>query len=107
MLSGGRWTGPLAVPPLDQRRARSWRDHTLGTILERLAKVNGKRRLVEESGDGLCLTYVQASKRVNRWAGGIAKKVEPGQRVVIAGNNGYEMLLLCLAASRPGASRCR
>ena len=58
---------------------------------------------VLEAGDGLCLTYAQASKRVNRWAGGIAEKAEPGQRVVIAGNNGYEMLLLCLAASRAGA----
>jgi long-chain acyl-CoA synthetase len=89
--------------PVDRAVLLVKRDHTLGTILERLAKVNGKRRLVEEGGDGLSLTYNQASKRVNRWAGGIAKKVEPGERVVIAGNNGYEMLLLCLAASRAGA----
>ena len=79
------------------------RDHTLGTILERLAKVHGKSRLVEEADGGLCLTYAQAAKRVARWAGGIAKKVEPGERVVVAGANGYEMLLLCLAASRAGA----
>jgi acyl-CoA synthetase (AMP-forming)/AMP-acid ligase II len=89
--------------PVDRAVLLVKRDHTLGTILERLAKVNGKRRLVAEGGDGLSLTYAQASKRVNRWAGGIARKVEPGQRVVIAGNNGYEMLLLCLAASRAGA----
>src|SRR4051812_21751045 len=89
--------------PLDRAVLLVKRDHTLGTILERLAKVNGKRRLVEESGGGLSLTYLQASKRVNRWAGGIAKMVEPGQRVVIAGENGYEMLLLCLATSRAGA----
>ncbi|MEY2465092.1 MAG: long-chain acyl-CoA synthetase, partial [Acidimicrobiaceae bacterium] len=89
--------------PVDRAVLLVKRDHTLGTILERLAKVNGKRRLVAEAGDGLSLTYAQASKRVNRWAGGIAKKVEPGQRIVIAGNNGYEMLLLCLAASRAGA----
>ena len=94
---------PVLFSPLDRAVLLVKRDHTLGTILERLAKVNGKRRLVEESGEGLSLTYNQASKRVNRWAGGIAKKVEPGQRVVIAGNNGYEMLLLCLAASRAGA----
>jgi acyl-CoA synthetase (AMP-forming)/AMP-acid ligase II len=94
---------PVLFNPLDRAVLLVKRDHTLGTILERLAKVNGNRRLVEESGDGLSLTYNQASKRVNRWAGGIAKKVEPGQRVVIAGNNGYEMLLLCLAASRAGA----
>ena len=70
--------------------------------MERLAKVNGKQ-LVEESGGGLRLTYAQASKRVNRWAGGIAAATEPGDRVVIATPNGYEMLLLCLAASRAGA----
>ena len=79
------------------------RDHTLGTILERVAKVHGKRRMVEEAGDGLRLTFQQASKRVNRWAGGIAAKAEPGERVVIATENGYEMLLLSLAASRAGA----
>ena len=79
------------------------RDHTLGTILERVAKVHGNRSMVEEAGDGLRLTFKQASKRVNRWAGGIARQAEPGERVVIATANGYEMLLLCLAASRAGA----
>ncbi len=78
------------------------RDHTLGTIMERLARIHGKHRLVEEA-DGLTLTYAQAAKRVARWAGGIARKVEPGDRVVIVAKNGYEMLLLCLAASRAGA----
>ena len=38
-----------------------------------------------------------------RWAGGIAAQVEPGDRVVVATPNGYEQLLLCLAASRAGA----
>jgi acyl-CoA synthetase (AMP-forming)/AMP-acid ligase II len=79
------------------------RDHTLGTILERVAKVHGKRRMVEEAGDGLRLTFQQASKRVNRWAGGVAAKTEPGARVVVATENGYEMLLLSLAVSRAGA----
>jgi acyl-CoA synthetase (AMP-forming)/AMP-acid ligase II len=79
------------------------RDHTLGTILERVAKVHGKRRMVEEAGDGLRLTFQQASKRVNRWAGGVAAKTEPGERVVVATENGYEMLLLSLAVSRAGA----
>src|SRR4051812_7328188 len=79
------------------------RDHTLGTIMERLAKVNGAKPMVEEAGGGLRLTYAQASKRVNRWAGGIAAKGEPGDRVVGATPHGYEMLLLSLAASRAGA----
>jgi acyl-CoA synthetase (AMP-forming)/AMP-acid ligase II len=88
--------------PLDRTSLLLRRNHTLGTIIERLAKVNDRRRLVEESGGGLRLTYAQASKRVNRWAGGIAGKIEPGDRVVIATPNGYEMALLCLAASRAG-----
>ncbi|MGH9186645.1 MAG: class I adenylate-forming enzyme family protein, partial [Acidimicrobiales bacterium] len=75
---------------------------TLGTLLERLAKLNGNRRMVEEAGGGLDLTYAQAAKRVARWAAGMAQKAEPGSRVVIATGNGYEMLLLCLAASRAG-----
>lgn len=79
------------------------RDHGLGTILERVARVHGDRRMVEEAGDGLKLTFNQASKRVNRWAGGIAAALAPGDRVVIATPNGYEMFLLALAASRAGA----
>ena len=73
------------------------RDHTLGTLLDRLEKVHGDRPLVAEEG-GLTLTYVQAAKRVRRWAGGIAARTEPGDVVVIAGANGYEQLLLCFAA---------
>src|SRR5262249_4947052 len=40
---------------------------------------------------------------VDRWAGGIAARVAPGERVVVATPNGYEQILLCLAASRAGA----
>jgi len=78
-------------------------DQTLGTIAERLASIHGDRRLVEEADHGLHLTFTQASKRVNRWAGGIAARVAPGDAVVIATPNGYEQVLLCLAASRAGA----
>ena len=92
--------GPLQL--FDRAALLIQRDHTLGTILERVAKVHGKRRMVEEAGDGLRLTFAQASKRVNRWAGGINARIEPGERVVIATANGYEMLLLCLATSRAG-----
>ncbi len=79
------------------------RDHTLGTILERLAHVHGSRALAEEHGTGLRLTYSQGAKRVDRWAGGIRAEVDPGDRVVIHTRNGYELLLLCLAAARAGA----
>ena len=78
-------------------------DVTLGTLMERLAKVHGNRRMAEEADGGLRLTYAQASKRVNRWAGAIAARTAPGDRVVIATPNGYEQVLLCLAASRAGA----
>jgi len=92
----------LSLNPLDRASLLLRRNQTLGTIMERLARVHGSRRLVEEA-DGLRLTFLQASKRVNRWAGGIAGKIEHGDRVVVATQNGYEMLLLCLAASRAGA----
>lgn len=78
------------------------RDLSLGTVMDRLAKVHGGRRLVTESGGGLTLTYDQAAKRVRRWAGGIAARTQPGDVVVIATANGYEQLLLCLAAARAG-----
>ena len=79
------------------------RDHTLGSVLDRLERVHGDRPLVTEAGDGLSLTYAQAAKRVRRWAGGIAQRTSPGDVVVIATPNGYEQLLLCFAASRAGA----
>ena len=81
------------------------RDHTLGSLLDELAAVHGNRRLAEEGGDrDLRLTYRQAAKRVARWAGGVvALGARPGDRVVVATPNGYEMLLLCLAVSRAGA----
>lgn len=78
------------------------RDHTLGTLMDRLAKAHGNRQLVTEADDGLSLTYVQAAKRVRRWAGGIAERTTPGDVVVIATPNGYEQLLLCFAAARAG-----
>jgi acyl-CoA synthetase (AMP-forming)/AMP-acid ligase II len=79
------------------------RDATLGTIMSDLAAVHGHRRLVEEAEAGLRISYQQADKRVNRWAGGIAAKVEVGDRVVVHTPNSYEMFLLSLAASRAGA----
>lgn len=78
------------------------RDLTLGNLMERLAAIHGGRHLVTEANGGLDLTYRQAAKRVARWAGGIAARTEPGDVVVIATPNGYEQLLLCLAASRAG-----
>jgi len=79
------------------------RDLTLGTLMDRLARVHGGRPLVTEAEGGLALTYEQAAKRVRRWAGGIADRTQPGDVVVVATANGYEQLLLCCAASRAGA----
>jgi acyl-CoA synthetase (AMP-forming)/AMP-acid ligase II len=77
------------------------RNLTLGTVLERLAAVYGDRRLVEEA-DGLTLSYRQAAARVDRLAGGIAARISAGDRVVVAVPNGYDLLLVSLAASRAG-----
>ena len=85
-------------------RASLVRDRSiaLGTMLERLAPVRADALLVEESG-GLRLTVNEAADRVALMAGSIAQQVKPGDRVVVATPNGYDQLLLCLAASRAGA----
>lgn len=75
---------------------------TLGTVFEELAAIHGDRHLVHEHDTGVQLTYAQAARRVDRWAGAIAAEIEPGDRVVVATPNGYELLLLCLAAARAG-----
>jgi acyl-CoA synthetase (AMP-forming)/AMP-acid ligase II len=78
------------------------RDLTLGTLFERLARVHGDARLVEEDGDGLRLTYAEAATLTGRWAGALRSRIATGDRVVIATPNGYTLLLLCAAASRAG-----
>ena len=47
------------------------RDPHLGTVFERLAVINGDRRLVTEHGTGLELTYREAADLVDRWAGAV------------------------------------
>lgn len=78
------------------------RDETLGTIMSSLAELHGDRRLVEEADGGLRVTYRQAAKRVDRWAGGVAGRIDLGDRVVLATSNSYETFLLCLAVARAG-----
>ncbi len=77
------------------------RDLTLGTLLERLAAADSDRLLVDEDG-GPRLTVGEAAEQVDRWAAAVAERAEPGEVVVVATLNGYEQLLLCLAASRAG-----
>src|SRR6478735_1187131 len=78
------------------------KDLVLGNLLERLAEVHGDRSMVEEADGGLRLTFREAADLVAEWAGGIAERTEPGDSVVVATANGYEQLLLVLAASRAG-----
>ena len=74
---------------------------TLGETMHRLARLHGDRRLVEQPGaQPASYTYRQAAELVDRYAGGVAAKIDPGDRVVIATPNVYEMFLLCIAASR-------
>ena len=74
---------------------------TLGTMMQSLAEVHGNRRLVTDD-DGRSLSYRQAAKRVERWAGGIAAVTEPGDRVVLHLPNTYDLFLLVLATARAG-----
>jgi long-chain acyl-CoA synthetase len=89
------------VRSLSRARLALRHDSTLGTLLADLADVHGSRRLVTDE-EGRQLTYRQAAKRVNRWAGGIGAKASVGDRIVINTANHYELFLLCLAASRAG-----
>jgi acyl-CoA synthetase (AMP-forming)/AMP-acid ligase II len=93
----------MVTNPIRQAGLAFRRDHTLGLLLERLAEVRGHTDLVEEADGGLTLTIAEAAHLVDRWAGAIAKRAKPGQVVIVATPNGYEQLLLCLAASRAGA----
>jgi acyl-CoA synthetase (AMP-forming)/AMP-acid ligase II len=77
------------------------RDLTLGTLFERLARIHGDRLLVEEE-QGTRLTFREAADRVAMLAAGIHERIEPGDRVVVAGENEYDFLLLCMAAARAG-----
>ena len=55
---------------------------TLGVLMERLAAIHGDRPLVEEADDGLTVNFTEAADLVDQWAGGIAVRSEPGDRVV-------------------------
>jgi acyl-CoA synthetase (AMP-forming)/AMP-acid ligase II len=79
------------------------RDLVLGTVMERLAGIHGDARLVTQPGRApYDLTYAEAADLVAWWGGNVAERIRPGDRVVVAVPNGYEVLLLCLAVSRAG-----
>ncbi len=77
-------------------------DLVLGGLLERLAAADPDRILVDEV-EGPRRTLGEAAAQVDGWAAAVAERVEPGEVVVVATPNGYDQLLLCLAASRAGA----
>ncbi|HEX7166710.1 MAG TPA: AMP-binding protein [Acidimicrobiales bacterium] len=87
---------------LDRASLLAGRGGTLGVLLDRLASIHGDRRLVEQAG-GPTWTHREGAAIVRQYAASIAKQVEPGDRVVVATPNSYEMLFCCLAASRAGA----
>src|SRR5256886_1990461 len=67
-----------AVGVVDRARMLLDRGVTLGTLLERAATVHGDRQLVDESDDGLALTFQDGADRVARWAGSIQRRISPG-----------------------------
>ena len=75
----------------------------LGRLFEVMAADLGDRPVVEEHSSGVRRTYREAAERVAAMAGGIAEQCQPGDRVVIATSNDYDLFLLCLAAIRAGA----
>lgn len=77
----------------------------VGALLDRLALIHGDRRMVEEEGGGLHLSYREAADRAARLAGGLRESLPAGRRsaVVIHVENGYDVFLLTVAAARAGA----
>jgi acyl-CoA synthetase (AMP-forming)/AMP-acid ligase II len=86
---------------LDRAALVTGRDQRLGLLAERLASVHGDAPMVSEPS-GLTRTFRQAADAVDRWAGAVAARTAPGDRVVLSLPNGSDVLLLCLAVSRAG-----
>jgi acyl-CoA synthetase (AMP-forming)/AMP-acid ligase II len=75
---------------------------TLGTYLERLAEVRGRRVLATDVATDQVWTHEAAAAHVDVLARAFADRLAPGERVVLATPNGVDQLLLVLAASRAG-----
>jgi len=86
---------------LDRAALVTGRDARLGVLAERLGSVHGSAPMVSEPS-GMTLTFAQAAERVDRWAGSLAERIDPGDRVVLAMPNEYDLLLACMAVSRAG-----
>lgn len=92
-----------ALNPLARLRLIVGRDATLATIMDRLSEIHGDKVAASVAGSDSSFTFLKAAEKVEMWAGCIAQLASRGDRVVIATPNGYEMFLLCLAASKAGA----
>lgn len=79
------------------------RNVTLGTLLERVARIHGDGRPLADEAGGRRWTYRDAVDDVDRWATRIRSRTTRGDRVVIATANSYETFLACLATARAGA----
>lgn len=75
---------------------------TLADLFEQLAVIWGDRPLVHDTGTGRSLTYRQAAELVAAWSNDIGARIDAGDVVVVATQNGYDQLLLCAAVSRAG-----
>lgn len=95
---------PLPAMARLLRRARLVLDAdlVLGTLFDRLSAAHGEGRVVQEADGGATLTYPEVAERVARMAGGIRPCISPGDPVVVATANGYDLLLLSLAVCRAG-----
>lgn len=87
------------------RRLRLLRqpDLTLGTIMEQLAEVHTDAELVRQADPALALSFRQAAIKVREWSGALRLNVGPGERIVLALPNSYELLLACFAVAHAGA----
>jgi hypothetical protein len=74
----------------------------MGTLLDDVAAVHPHRPLVSEADGDLVLTTTEAAAVVDRWAGAVAARSAPGDRVVLATPNGYAQFLATLAVCRAG-----
>ena len=75
---------------------------TLGNLMDRLGAIHAERWMVHEAG-GPDLTFGQAADRVAAMSVAVAAKAQPGDRVVLALPNSYDLWLASLAAARAGA----
>lgn len=78
---------------------------TMADFADTVAALHGDRVAVrEELDDGAVreLTFTDIAEISRRWSAAIAARSAPGDVVVVAGPNGIDQLLMCLAVSRAG-----